>query len=64
MKKGILKRRIIGFAEKNELVWYEVFREPKLQKEFRTEYFMKLENKDGQDTIIPFTDTLFRLVEV
>lgn len=64
MKKGILKRPIIGFADKNTLVWYEVFREPKLQKEFRTEYFMKLQTKDGKETIIPFTDSLFKLVEV
>ena len=64
MKKGILKRPVLGFADKNELIWYEVFREPKLQKEFRTEFFMKLRNKEGQETIIPFTDTLFRLVEI
>lgn len=64
MKKGILKRQVIGFAAKNELVWYEVFSEPRLKAEFGTEYFMKLENIDGQNTIIPYTNTLFRLVEV
>jgi len=64
MKKGILKRRILGFAEKNELIWFEVFREPKLKAEFRTEFFMRLKNKNDIETIIPYTDTLFRLVEL
>lgn len=64
MKKGILKRRVFGLAERNEMVWYEVFREPKLFAEFKTEYFMRLKNRDGAEVVIPYTNTLFRLVEV
>ena len=64
MKKGILKRQVIGFASKNEMIFYEVFREPRLKEEFGTEFFMRLQNKAGAETIIPYTQTLFRLVEI
>jgi len=64
MKKGILKRKVMGLGEANELVWYEVFREPRLKEEFKTDFFLKLKNKNGVEVIIPFTDKLFRLVEI
>jgi hypothetical protein len=64
MKKAILKRKLLGFADRNELVYYKVFKQPQLSKEFKTDHFIHLRNKNGQEIIIPFTDTIFKLIEL
>ncbi len=64
MLTAILKNDILGFAKANELIWYDLIREPKLLTELKTEWFFELKNKNGKIITVPADEKIFRLYAI
>lgn len=64
MLPAVLKQDIDFFGKENDIVYYALFREPKLLAETGNEWFFEIRNKQGREIVTEANPNIFKMYRI